>query len=289
MRELSLELLSAHRARTYCIQPDLRLRTAEDAVSFVNERGYIFFWPIKGIELPSLWVAAAGDRPVPDEHDDPGHITWDWKDSLLGKKRWYYGRILRHRNTILSLEDAAYFYALSPNFGDPENDYLEAYEQGRLTMEARLVYEALLREGPLDTLALRKAARLSSESSTGRFDQALGRLQEYFMVLPVGSSSAGAWHYAFVYDLTVRHFPDLPERARFIQEKSARQRLIRDYFSSVGAAPRASAGRLFGWNREDIENALCPLIEDGDLVDQVLHPERKGEFLSLSGLITEQS
>jgi len=26
---------------------------------------FVYFWPIKGVELTSLWAAAAGDRPWP--------------------------------------------------------------------------------------------------------------------------------------------------------------------------------------------------------------------------------
>ena len=29
------------------------------AVKFVDARGYTFFWPIKGVEFPSLWTAVA--------------------------------------------------------------------------------------------------------------------------------------------------------------------------------------------------------------------------------------
>ena len=80
----------------------------------------------------------AGDRPVADAHDDPGHVSWGWKDTLLGQKRVYYARVIKKRNTFLSLEALPYFYALSPNYGSPEEDYLIDYEAGRLTAEARV-------------------------------------------------------------------------------------------------------------------------------------------------------
>ncbi len=87
----------------------------------------------------------AGDRPVADAHDDPGHATWGWKDGALQKKIWYYGKILRHKATIISLEIAPYFYALSENYGLPEEDYLIAYHEGRLTQSAK---RDLLPESP---------------------------------------------------------------------------------------------------------------------------------------------
>jgi hypothetical protein len=275
MSSFSPTLRSQHRSRTFRTAPGLRLASAEEALQFVNERGMTFFWPIKEVDLPSLWVAAAGDRPVADEHDDPGHITWGWKDGLLGQRRWYYGRIIRHRNAMLSLETVPYFYALSPNFGDPDQDYLDQYEQGQLTVEAKQVYEALLKEGPLDTLALRKAARLSSRESDGRFNKALDTLQMQFRLLPTGVSQAGAWKYAFIYDLTHRHFPNIIEQAGAIFEPAARHHLSLLYFQAVGAAPEAELSRLFYWKPDLTRRVLKPLLESGQLVEGGLAGQKK--------------
>ena len=247
MPNITPQQLANYRARTFRTQPGLRLHTREDAVAFAQERGFLFFWPIKDVILPSLWAAAAGDRPVPDEHDDPGHVTWDWKDSLLGQRRWYYGRLLRRRNTIASLDALPHFYALSPNYGDYENDYQDQYLSGTLTLESKLIYEALLREGPLHTLDLRRAANLTASTSTGRFNKALDDLQVQLKVLPVGVAQAGAWHYAFIYDILPRHFPQIEAQAGPIQENEARAYLLDVYFRAVGAASAPQAARLLGW------------------------------------------
>jgi len=124
----------------------MKLANPQQAVDYVNERGFIFFWPVKGYVFPSLWTAVAGDRPVADEHDDPGNITWNWKDSLLDKKVWYYGRVLKRKNTIISLDAIKYFYALSPNYGEPEEDFADRYSQGLLPWEAKLIFDALVRK-----------------------------------------------------------------------------------------------------------------------------------------------
>ena len=91
---IKIDRIKEYRSFSFCIDPKSSVKTKDEAVQYVNRRGYIYFWPINGILLPSLWGAVAGDRPVPGEHDDPGHITWDWKDSLLGKHVWFYGKIL---------------------------------------------------------------------------------------------------------------------------------------------------------------------------------------------------
>jgi hypothetical protein len=280
-----LDRIKAYRAETFYATPALRVTTLEGAVEFVNQRGFVFFWPIKDVVLPSLWVANAGDRPVPDEHDDPGHVTWGWKDSLLGKRRWYYGRILRKRNTIISLETAPYFYALTQNYGDYQEDYLIQYEQGRMTLEAKLVYEALLKEGPLDTITLRKSAHLTGPQSDSPFNKGLNDLMEDFKILPTGVSDAGAWHYAHVYDIVARHMPDLVEQARFIQESAARKKLVELYFTSTGAARINDLVKLFGWAPDDIEAAVRRMQQEGTIQGGFSFPSLRGDWFMLGRLL----
>jgi hypothetical protein len=269
--ELTQEI-NKYRSFTYRTRPGTRLSSCEEAIQFFNQSGFVFFWPVKGIILPSLWVAAAGDRPVPDAHDDPGQITWDWKDSLLGKRRVYYSRTLRQRNTFISLNILPYFYALSPNYGDWEHDYLDQYYQGTMTASARSVYEALLREGPLNTLALRKASNLSSSTANGLFGRALNDLMAEFKVLPVGVSDAGAWHYSHIYDITARHFPEIQEKSRNINEDQARVILTGSYFKLVGASTQSDVQKLFGWHPEIIRKTIQKLAEK-DILLPVENPE----------------
>ncbi len=257
------ERLKEYRSATFLTRPGSRIQTIEEAVNLINQRGFIYFWPIKGVTLPSLWVAVAGDRPVADEHDDPGHITWNWKDNLLGKRRVYYGRLLRRKNMFISLAMLPNFYALSPNFGDWEQDYLEQYLQGQMTASARSVYEALLHEGPLNTIALRKASHLSGSTAQGLFSRALDDLMLEMKILPVAVSDAGAWHYCHIYDIVPRHFPELQENSRGIPDDFARQEILNSYLLSVGASTLHEMQHLLGWKAEIIQRTLQKLQSDG--------------------------
>jgi len=280
---ITLEALRSFRAETFRLRR--RIARREDAIAFVAERGFVYFWPIKEVVLPSLWVAVAGDRPVADEHDDPGHITWGWKDELLGKRVWYYAKVLRRRATIISLEIAPYFYALSENYGEPEKDYLLQYEEGRLTFEAKTIYETLLNEGPLDTISLRKLAHMTSKASDSPFNRALEFLQADFKILPVGVAEAGAWNYAFIYECVHRHYPDLPERARPIRQAQARRKLAELYLRSVGAARSRDLALLFGWPPREVAAALDALAHDGIIVPGVTVEGQGGEWVALAELV----
>ena len=263
----------------------MRLTTPEQAVDYVNDRGFIFFWPTKGFVFPSLWGAVAGDRPVADEHDDPGHITWSWKDSLIDKKVWYYARVLKHKNTLISLDAIKYFFALSPNYGEPEVDILNEYNEGKLPLEARLIFEALARNGPLDTLSLRKEARLAGADSQSPFTRALDILQRQLRVLPVAISEAGAWKYAFVYDLTHRYFPELSESARFLTENQAMERLLMWFFETLGAASFKQVTILFNWETTLTRWVLDRLIASGFIVEGYIRDESDNPMYCLKTLV----
>lgn len=280
---ITQHVLQAYRTEMYRLQPARRIHTPEQAIDFVNERGFVYFWPVKGVVLPSLWAAVAGDRPVPNKHNDPGHVTWGWKDSLLGARCWYYAKILRKKATFLSLEVAPWFYALSENYGEPEADYLQQYRDGRMTFEAKTVYETLLHAGPLDALELRKQARLSTRESDSRFNRALEMLQGDFKVLPVGVAHVGAWNYAFIYDLVHRFYPALPEQARAIRQDMARRHLVTLYLHSVGAAPEKAISALFGWDKQDAAQAIAAAEQTGEIRRTAVEGEPK-DWLTCAGL-----
>ncbi len=285
MPQLSLDLLEAYRARTFRLLPELNLKSPADALRFVNERGFVFFWPIKGIMMPSLWTAVAGDRPVADQHDDPGHVTWGWKDDMLDKRQWYYAKLLRGKATIVDLEIVPFFYALSENFGDPEQDYLQLYKDGLLSQPAKVIYEVLLREGPLDTVNMRRKIRMTSKSSNSPFERGLVELQRDFKILPVGIARTGAWRYSFVYELVHRYYSDLPEQARRVTRKVARQKLTGLFFEAVGAATASDVHRLFQWKRQEVERTLATMVEEGHLQAGFTLKGQTGEHFVAANLL----
>lgn len=281
---LSNKSIQQYHTKTFGFNPQNCIKTKEAAIDYVNQRGFIFFWPIKNIILPSLWNAVAGDRPVANNHDDPGHVTWGWKDSLLGSHFWYYAKVLRKRATIISMQLAPFFYALSENYGSPEEDYLTLYERGRMTQEAKTVYQVLLNQGSMDTIALRRASHMMSRESDSRFNRALVDLQSDFKIVPIGVTKSGGWRYAFAHDLVSRHYPDLLEQARDIQERPAREKLVEVYFRSVGAAKFNDIIKIFRWAVADTKRALTDLEKQGVIQQGQQHEDLAGEWIALKEL-----
>jgi hypothetical protein len=287
VRTVSVDKLQRYRKETFRLRRANRVQNRAEALAYVNERGFVYFWPIKGIELPSLWTAVAGNRPVADAHDDPGHITWRWKDEMLGARRWYYAKVLRGKATMIALDIVPYFYALSENFGDPAADYLQLYADGLLSREAKTIYEALLAEGPLDTVNLRRKIHMTGKNSNSPFERGLVALQRDFKILPVGIAEAGAWRYSFVYDLVHRTYPDLPEAARPITRRQAQQKLTSLYFASLGAATAAEVRKLFQWRPAEVSRTLQQLVDGGLLYDSCQLPGRKEATFALPEVVEE--
>jgi len=275
---LDPESLQRYRNATFRLTPDRRLRNPADALDFVNERGFVYFWPIKGVTLPSLWAAVAGDRPVADEHDDPGHITWRWKDESLDKRIWHYAKVLRGRATLIALDLVPTFYALSENYGEPEQDYLIQYQDGLLSHEAKLIYEKLLADGPLDTVTLRRKIHMTSKASNYPFERALTHLQRNFNILPVGVAQTGSWRYSFIYECVHRWRPDLPALARAISRRSARAKLVERHLQSVGAATAADVRKLFQWPKREVEQALEDVTASGKVARGFEMKGERGEW-----------
>jgi hypothetical protein len=288
---ITQDWIDEQRARRYRRTPALRVQSVEEARAFVDDVGFCHFWPIRGVEMPSLFHAIAGRvRSVPNAHDDPDMSRcWGWKDRSLGEKWWYYGKLLRRRATMVSLQMLPYFYACSDNYGDLD-DYLEAYRDGKMTMEAKQIYEALLEHGPLDTVRLRREARMAAETAKTRFERALVELQVGLKVLPIGVAEAGAWRYAFIYEIVQRHYPELPEQSRGIQRSEARRALVQQYLDNVIAADEGMVRKVFhvlNWTPGELERTLAALLDGGGIQEAQVKGVEERVLVSAAALRRE--
>ena len=278
---LTREARQLARAEQYRQRPHLRVGTKEDALEFLNDVGLCLLFSASDIELPSLWGALCGeDRPVPSHHDNRElGLAWRWKDELPVAGLVLYGKFLRRKPVFISLDLAPNFYALSPNYGDPAEDYMQDYVDGRLSVEAKQVFEVLLQEGALPTSRLRLEAGLGGKANAGRFDRALAELQMDFRISKVAISDANRWGYCYVYDLLPRHFGEVVEAARVITGQEAREVILLRYLRAVVACTPREVLKLFGWLPGDLDRLAAQLADEGRLQRGVQIEGLEGEFL----------
>ena len=93
-------------------------------------------------------------------------------------------------------------------------------------------------------------------------------------------AQAGAWNYAFVYEILQRHLPELPEQARPIGRAEARRVLVRRYLDNVVAVDRkmiAKAFHILKWTSAELNRTIEDLLQEGLVqetqVDGVKHPQ----------------
>ncbi len=262
----------AWRNTRYHRQSGLKLHTEDQARRFVEEVGFCFLYPAPGIELPSLWEAINGrSRDIPKHHHDHAlGLSWEWKDSLPSRKQLWYGKLLRGKPMFVSFALLPAFYALSENYGDLD-DYRQQFADGRMSVEAKAIYETLLAEGPLSTNALRKGANLFGGGDIARrFERAMNELQGDLKIVKCGTSDDNRWKYCYVYDLLLRWRPDLAEEARAISERAARRQLLLTYIHNVAATPLPALQRLFGWEPETTRRTVDELLATNHLREVII-------------------
>jgi hypothetical protein len=245
-----------------------RIRTMGDAARFIDSVGFcLLFASTQPVELPSLFEAVKGRRDAHiEDWDADTDRVWVWKNDLPATRRAYYGKAFAAgRPVFMSLKLLPHLCAVSA----PEN-IGEAYRRGRISQDAKRVYDVLRDLGPTPTMALRAAAGM--DRSSAGYHHALDELQRMLVILPVGAVlERGAWP-SQIYELVARWFPRQVERAQRIDVDKARQILVQRYLATVIAATPAMIVRLFGWSRDDIRATL-------DVLSARRHFSKNGEWI----------
>ena len=234
------------------------------AAQFIDDVGFcLLFASAQSLELPSLFEAVKGRRNVHiEDWDADTDRVWVWKNDLPASKLAYYGKAIAGKPVFVSLKMLPDLYALNAR------DVRTEYRHGRMSHEAKRVYDALHERGPMPTMALRAAAGFGRD--TNRYHRALDDLQRALVVMPVGAViEQGAWA-SQIFGLVAQWFPGEVERAERIDVRDARRAIVRRYVRTVVAVKPAQMARLFGMPREDVLSAADELIakkilkRDGD-------------------------
>ena len=235
-----------------------RVRTLDDAARFIDAVGFsLLFASTQGIELPSLFEAVKGRRDAYiSDWDEDADRVWAWTSDLPAAKRGYYGKALAGGKPVfISLRMLPYVYAIAAPY-DSDGEYA----RGRVTLEARRVYNALCALGPMPTMALRAAAGLDRPGDSARYHRALDQLQRALVIAPVGATvERGAWA-SQIFDLVARWFPHQVARAQQMDVDRARRALIKRYMQTAVASTVPMICRVFGWQQDQVSAAVEDLI-----------------------------
>jgi len=168
-----------------------RVRTPADAVRFIDAAGFCVLFPLKNIPLPSMYYAAARrDIHLSSGWDKYCQMIWGWKDELPHRRRAYYSKCLRGRGMFVSLKMLPHILAARDSAA-AAGDHQRFYAEGRISHDARAIWQALEEHGPLATLELRHACKMESKSGNIRFKRAMLELQCHLVIVHFGAEQVG--------------------------------------------------------------------------------------------------
>jgi hypothetical protein len=193
----------------------------EDAAAFVATLGLCTWGPVPGLAFPNL-AEAMGESAL-----SVLGRTWFWKDDLHFERRLYYGKIIRGQPTFVApdwLPDC--IASLAGPGHEVERDPVRLFMDGRLSREARLIYDYLDAHPALPTRDLRRGAALRGKDLAAATERALADLQRRFLVCKVDLTGRTRGTYSYVWDVAERFWPDAFDQARRTSVMAARARIL---------------------------------------------------------------
>jgi len=249
--------MKRHAARSNEMHWLRRVLTPGEAVKFIDAAGYCMLFPVANVPLPSLYSVVSRRSPGDGIYFDKYfEMIWDWKDQLPRRRRAFYAKYFRGRGTFISRQQLPSFLAMREAAVAP-GEHERFYAEGRISADARVIWETLEREGPLATLELRHACRMETTAGNVRYKRAMLDLQGLLIVSHFGAEQeTGAWA-SNCFELVCRAFPAQTTAARNITPQVARARLAAKFLEWRPGAPATLLARLFGWPKQEALAALA--------------------------------
>ncbi len=256
--------VEARRDRIFRRLPHLRVRSEKGALRFIQRVGFSFTFSTSGSVLPCLYVAVCGRRhpswPKRTHHHPAVVLTWDLKNTLPAKRLVYYGKLLKGKPTLVSLDLFPAFVALIRD-GRLSGDYLADYRDGRLSRTALHIMDTLMDSHPLETGELRRRAGLGTPAHTGTFEKAMAELQRKLWV--VKTEEVYDPSFCYRWDLLESWLPEQVRKGHELARDEAALRVLETYLKSVIASQEGIMTRLFELSASEVERALTRLADDG--------------------------
>jgi len=275
------EQVERWRDRVHRKTPRLAVATARQALAFINEVGFCFAFKADHSELPCLWHAVAGTRqPIMPEHThhDPSiSFVWELKEKLPAERKVYYGRLLKHRPTMVSLAYLPHFYVLSGRTG-LKDEHMRDFGRGKISTVGRDIMDALAENSPQPTKGLKLATGLDRKSDRPEFDKAITELQEKMYLAKVAEEHTP---FSFVWAPMRKCYPDQVRHARRVAADAARVAILRRYFHNQLLASVPSIHHLFRWQKQDVYRALGTLVREGIISPNASIADEPGRYYCL--------
>ncbi|OLC31323.1 MAG: hypothetical protein AUH81_18100 [Candidatus Rokubacteria bacterium 13_1_40CM_4_69_5] len=256
------------RGRRFRRARGLRVRSERSALAFVNEVGFCSTFYRFPEGLACLWEAVAG-RPNPrwprhSHHDAAIGLTWELKDTLPAAKRVYYGKLLRGRPLLVALDLFPAFYARVRG-RQRARDYLAEYEAGHLSLPARRIMDAMMKDHPQYTRDLRANTFMLEPAKTREFERAMAELQQGLWLVKTEERYEPTFSYRW--DLLEVWLPEATAEGRRLSREAAVDRLVERYARGAVFTQERPLARLFGLRADEVAASVARLVRGSALAE----------------------
>jgi hypothetical protein len=219
------------------------------AARFVEKAGLAYlFGGAKAGDLPNLHFELTG-RDAIEEWNDSTELVWESRVELPRLGVAWFGEWLKGRGTFIALRMLPAALGWLGRSSEVEDDVAQAW---KISEDAGMIYEAILSEGPIATVALRRAVSLEQTDDAPTFQRSLKGLQRGLFITTYGHlQETGAWA-SSVYEPTVRAFPiheEIPGR------DAALETLVDAYRKASPSPDQRKAARLFGAGVDEVRRS----------------------------------
>lgn len=244
--------IEQYRDRKWHREESLRVDSAADVESMVEELGFCLGLTDDRKNLPSVYIAVCGRRdarmPKNVQKDYEASRAWVLKDDVIARSRVYYGKLVKGNAMFLAPRMISVFNAIWGVSRKAEKD--------QLSNNAKKVLIVLRKEWEMATGDLRVECGFKDK---GDLTKALDELQRKMKVVP--QEVVYTPKFTYIWTLAEARFPN-EIQIKMPRDEAVRE-LARCYLSMCGMTQLGDLSRAFGFYRWESGRANHHLVDEG--------------------------
>lgn len=251
----------AFKRKTHRLSLDLRLKSVNDAATFLREQGVVL-WNAKA-ELPNLLDAIIGRVANGRErvYGKPAENCYRWREQLISNQDFLECRFFSKLSTVLHQD----LWPYATVFARINRKKAEAGTG--ISKEGRRILQFLEREGPMRTDKLRKALKFTTPEQGRIFHRAKKDLQNHLVLLAREDPEAKVHTHAEILDFWENCMPkNIRARADQIDEANGRLKLLSSTLQSCVLSNEKRIPSWFAWADDGVSESLEKLLQKKDFV-----------------------
>ena len=245
------EEIEVYRDRKWRREESLKVDSAEEVESMVDDLGFCLGLTDARTNLPSVYTAVCGRRdahlPRNVQKDYEASRAWVLKDEVIARGRVYYAKLIKGKSWFLAPRMVSYFNAI---WGVPKN------REKDLSGSANKILKVLRKEWEMGSSDLRVEAGITTRA---RFTKAMDKLQRTMKVVP--QEVVYVPRFTYIWTLAETRFPE--ELSMKVPRDEAVRELARTYLQMCGMTLLGDLSRTFGFQRWESGRANQQLVDKG--------------------------